>query len=125
MTYAGLLSFIYAEVDKDDPRVQSAFDWAVKHWTLDENPGMGQEGLYYFYNVLSKGLAAYGQDTITLPDGKQVGWRDELIRKLVNLQKIDPDTGMGYWVNDAGRWWEADPVLVTAYSVLALEIALK
>jgi squalene-hopene/tetraprenyl-beta-curcumene cyclase len=125
MTYAGLLSLIYADVNKDDPRVQSAFDWAVKHWTLDENPGMGNEGLYYFYNVLPKALAAYGRNELVLSDGRRINWRSELIRKLVNLQKIDPKTGNGYWVNEAGRWWEADPVLVTSYSLLALEIALK
>ena len=124
MTYAGLLSFIYASVDKSDERVTSAFDWATKHWTLDENPGMGGEGLFYFYNVLTKALAAYGQDVITIRDEKQINWRNELIRKLVNLQKVDAKTGSGFWVNDAGRWMEADPVLVTAYALLALEIAL-
>jgi squalene-hopene/tetraprenyl-beta-curcumene cyclase len=124
MTYAGLLSLIYANVDKEDIRVTSAFDWASKHWTLEENPGMGSEGLYYFYNVLSKAMAAYGEDVVTLQDGRTINWRNELIRKLVGLQKIDAGTGMGYWVNEQNRWWEADPVLVTSYSLLALEIAL-
>lgn len=125
MTYAGLLSLIYAEVGKNDPRVQSAFDWSTHHFSLAENPGMGQEGLYYFYNVLAKALAAYGQTEITLSDGRKVNWREELIRKLVGLQQIDPKTGEGFWVNPSGRWWESDPVLVTAYSIIALEIALK
>lgn len=122
MTYAGLLSFIYAEVGRDDKRVASAHDWATKHWTLDENPGMKQQGYYYFLNVLSKGLAAYGQDIITLPDGRKVNWREELINKLINLQKTE--NGMGYWINEANRWQEGDPVLVTSYAVIALEIAL-
>ncbi|HEY8241563.1 MAG TPA: prenyltransferase/squalene oxidase repeat-containing protein [Kiritimatiellia bacterium] len=124
MTYAGLLSFIYANVDKSDERVTSAFDWASKHWTLEENPGMGSEGQYYFYNVVAKALASYGQDVITLADERQINWRNELIRKLVNLQKIDAKSGAGYWVNEANRWMEADPVLVTSYTLLALEIAL-
>ncbi|MBU0678968.1 MAG: terpene cyclase/mutase family protein [Verrucomicrobia bacterium] len=124
MTYAGLLSFIYADVDRDDVRVRSAFDWATKHWTLDENPGMGDEGLYYFYNVLAKGLAAYGHDRFPGPDGSNINWRQELARKLVNLQKVDPETGNGYWLNETGRWWEMDPVLVTAYSLIALQVAL-
>ena len=125
MTYAGLLSLIYSEVDKNDPRVQSAFDWSAKHWTLDENPGMGSEGLFYFYNVLSKALAAYGSDRIAVGSGQTINWRAELIKKLLSLQKIDPKTGAGYWVNESGRWWESDPVLVTSYSLLALEIALN
>ncbi len=124
MTYAGLLSLIYSDVTRDDPRVQSAFEWAARNWTLNENPGMGQEGLFYFFNVLSKSLAAYGQDQIHLKNGTQISWRNELIKKLVGLQKIDPKTGTGYWVNEQNRWWEADPVLVTSYSMLALEIAM-
>lgn len=124
MTYAGLLSLIYAEVDRNDPRVQSAFDWTQRHWTLEENPGMGQEGLYYFYNVLSKALAAYGQDVIRIAGDKPLNWREELVRKLVTLQRVEPETGAGYWVNDTGRWWEADPVLATSYSLIALQTAL-
>jgi len=123
MTYAGLLSFIYAKVDKDDERVKSAFEWTVRHWSLEENPGMGQQGLFYFYNTLAKALAAYGDETIVRADGTRVSWREELIRKLISLQKTEAD-GTGYWVNPEGRWWEADPVLVTSYSLLALEIAL-
>lgn len=124
MTYAGLLSLIYAEVDRDDPRIKSAFDWAVHHWSLEENPGMGAQGLFYFYNVLAKGLAVYGADVLKTETGKEIHWREELIRKLVGLQRIDPKTGDGYWVNEDGRWWEQDPVLVTSYALLALEMAL-
>ena len=123
MTYAGLLSFMYAKVDKQDERVQSAFDWSAKHFSLEENPGMGQQGLYYFYHVLAKALAAYGDEVLVKADGTRVAWREELIKKLISLQKVEAD-GTGYWVNSEGRWWEADPVLVTSYSLLALEIAL-
>jgi len=125
MTYAGLLSLIYAQVDDHDPRIQSAFDWAVHHWTLDENPGMGAEGIYYFYNILSKSLAIYGQDRFTTPSGSSVNWRAALTLKLISLQKIDPESGAGYWVNDQGRWWENDPVLATSYALIALQIALS
>ena len=55
--------------------------------------------------------------------GKTVNLREALVRKLVGLQKIDPKTGAGYWVNEEGRWWEQDPVLVTSYALIALEIA--
>lgn len=120
MTYAGLLSLLYAEVDENDVRVQSAKDWARHHWSLDENPGMGQEGLYYFFNVLAKSLAAAGDETLTLPDGRTVVWREEIARKLIALQKPD-----GFWVNENNRWWEADPNLVTAYTLLALATALE
>ena len=120
MTYAGLLALIYAQVDAQDVRVQSAKDWASRHWTLDENPGMGPEGLYYFFNVLAKCLKAAGDDTLTLPDGRTVAWREEVVRKLLALQKPE-----GFWVNENNRWWEADPNLVTAYTLLALSAALE
>ena len=123
MTYAGLLSLIYADVNKNDPRVQSAFDWAAKHWTLDENPGMNDQGLYYFYNILSKALAAFGRDTIPGKDQSQILWRDALAKKLVSLQKVDSKTGNGYWVNSNNRFWEANDVLVTAYTLISLEVA--
>jgi len=119
MTYAGLLALIYAQVDAQDVRVESARDWASRHWTLDENPGMGQEGLYYFFNVLSKSLAATDEETLTSPDGSTIAWREDLARKLIALQNPD-----GFWVNENNRWWEGDPNLVTAYTLLALSSLL-
>jgi len=124
MTYAGMLSLIYANVDRDDPRVRTAFDWATRHWTLEENPGMGAEGHYYFFNILAKTLAAYGRSTFPVPKQPQpLAWKTALSEKLAALQKPGPEPGQGYWVNDAGRWQEADPVLVTAYAILALQYA--
>ena len=120
MTYAGLLSLIYAEVDEQDERVQAAKDWAMRHWSLDENPGMGAEGLYYFFNVLTKSLTAAGDATLVRPDGSTVAWREEVIRRLVDLQQPG-----GFWVNANNRWWEADPNLVTAYTLQALATALQ
>jgi len=120
MTYAGLLALIYAQVDAQDVRVKSAKDWASRHWTLDENPGMGEEGLYYFFNVLSKSLKATGEETLTRPDGTAIAWREDLARKLIALQQPD-----GTWVNANNRWWEGDPNLVTAYTLLALSNLLQ
>lgn len=125
MTYAGLKSFIYAELKKDDPRVQSAYRWIQHNYTLEDNPRMGQQGLYYYYHTLAKGLTAYGEDTLKLADDKVVDWRYDLMKKLVTLQKTDLAKGVGYWQNDNNRWWENDPVLCTSYSLLAIEILLK
>lgn len=116
MTYAGMQSLIYANVDKNDPRVKLALKWLENSYSLDENPGMGVQGLYYYYQAMSKALSAMGIDTLTLENGRKVDWRDELANKLISIQKSD-----GSWVNTNNRWWEADPVLVTSYCVLALE----
>jgi squalene-hopene/tetraprenyl-beta-curcumene cyclase len=119
MTYALLKSYIFCGLTKDDPRVTAAIDWISRHFTLEENPGIGAEGQYYYYMTLAKALSTAQVDWLTLPDGKKVDWRHELVRKLINLQKGD-----GSWVNDKGRWMENDPVLVTAYSLLAMDVAL-
>ncbi len=121
ITYSGLLALIHAKVSRDDVRVKSAFDWACKHWSLEENPGMGQQGVFFFYNILSKCLAAYGQDLVTLPDGKNVNWKTEVARKLISLQQVDSKTGHGYWENKNNSYWENNSILVTAYSLVALE----
>ncbi len=117
MTYAGLLSFIYADLKKDDPRVSAALEWLNKNYSLEENPGMGRAGLYYYYHLAAKGLATAKVAEIETPDGKKVKWPRELALRLMNLQKGD-----GSWVNDTPRWMETDPVLVTTYGVLTLEI---
>jgi squalene-hopene/tetraprenyl-beta-curcumene cyclase len=117
MSYAGLLSYIYANVGKDDPRVTAVFDWLGHNYTLEENPGMGQDGLYYYYHMMSKGLSAHGAETLALANGTQVEWARDLALKLINLQSPD-----GSWANASGRWWEKDPALVTAYAVRTLEM---
>jgi squalene-hopene/tetraprenyl-beta-curcumene cyclase len=124
ITYAGLLALIYANVSRDDVRVRSAFDWATRHWTLEENPGMGPRGLYFFYNIIAKSLAAYGQELVPRADGEFVNWRQALARKIVSVQRVDEEGGGGYWLNEDGSYWENNPVLVTAYSLLALETIL-
>jgi squalene-hopene/tetraprenyl-beta-curcumene cyclase len=115
MTYAGLKSMIYAGVSRDDPRVKAAHEWIQKHYTLEENPGMGPSGLYYYYHTFAKSLAAIGDEQIVDGQGKSHDWRAELSQQLISTQGAD-----GSWVNPTPRWLEGDPNLVTAYSLLAL-----
>ncbi len=117
MTYAGLLSFIYAEMDRSDPRIVTALEWLQKNYTTEENPGMEAQGLYYYYHTMAKALALSGLTEITKPDGTKVDWREDLALELIDRQAAD-----GSWINsESGRWWENQPALVTAYAVLALE----
>jgi squalene-hopene/tetraprenyl-beta-curcumene cyclase len=115
MTYAGLKSMIYAGLERDDPRVKAAYQWIRRHYTLEENPGMGPQGLYYYYHTFAKALGAVGEVRITDADGKPHDWRAELAAELISRQQPD-----GSWVNSNTRWLEGDPNLVTGYSLLAL-----
>lgn len=116
MSYAGLMSMIYAKVDANDERVKAVKEWLGAHYNVNENPQLGDQGLYYYYQTMAKGLSAANVDTLKLKDGKDADWRKDLGEKLLSLQKSD-----GSWVNANGRWMESNPVLVTAYTVLALE----
>jgi squalene-hopene/tetraprenyl-beta-curcumene cyclase len=42
-----------------------------------------------------------------------------MMKQLVNLQKGD-----GSWINDKGRWQENDPVLVTSYALMVLDVTM-
>ncbi len=116
MSYAGLLSLVFADLDESDPRVAAVKKWLGRNYTVEENPGMGQQGLYYYYHAMAKSLAASNVKTLKLEDGKEADWRSDLATKLVSGQRED-----GSWVNDNNRWWESDPILVTTYAVMALE----
>jgi squalene-hopene/tetraprenyl-beta-curcumene cyclase len=115
MSYAGLLSYIYADLRRDDPRVTAVVEWIQRNFTVDDNPGLGAEGLYYYFHTLAKALTVQGVDRLQTAGGEEINWRPALAKKLFNLQHAD-----GHWVNQNGRWWEKDPVLVTAYAVIAL-----
>jgi len=113
-----LLSFIYADLKKDDPRVLTALDWLKKHYTVDQNPAMGSAGFYYYLHLMSKGLTAAGIEKLETADGRKINWASDAAAKIQSLQTAD-----GSWVNTASaRWMEKDPVLVTSYCVMALEL---
>lgn len=120
MTYAGLKSMIHAGLTVDDPRAKAALEYIKKHYTLDENPGMGQNGLYYYYQVFAKALAVLGAETLTDAKGVDHNWRADLVAALAKRQGQG-----GEWVNPADRFMEGDPNLVTSYALLALAAARK
>jgi len=126
MTYAGLKSMIYAGLTKDDPRVKAAWDWIRKNWSVDENPGMrlnnadaARNGLYYYYHTMARALNAYDEPTVVDAQGKKHDWRAELVDKLASLQRPD-----GSFAGEK-RFMEDNPVLVTAYTAIALAETLQ
>ena len=77
---------------------------------------MGEQWLYYYFNTMSKALAASGIDQLPLEDGGSADWRRDLCAALLSKQREN-----GSWVNDNGRWMESNAVLTTAYTLIALE----
>ncbi len=135
MTYSGFKSYLYADLPRDDARVQAAMGWIRDNYSAEINPGMGKEGLYYYYVVMAKALAAWGEPELMVRAGelstdgvpskagdvfKPVRWADDLVENLAALQQPD-----GSFRSVHERWMENDPVLITAYAVLALEYAQK
>jgi squalene-hopene/tetraprenyl-beta-curcumene cyclase len=124
MTYAGFKSYLYAEIPKTDIRVTAAYDWIRRNYSVAENPGLGTDGMYYYYVVFARALRSWGSPTITLldagnaPTGVERNWRADLIDRLAELQN---DDGSFKSVDD--RWMENNPVLITAYALIALRLA--
>jgi len=120
MTYAGLKSLIYAGLTPEDPRAKAAVEYVRKHYTLDENPGLGERGLYYYYQVFGKALAVLGVDSFKDASGVEHDWRADLIAALAKRQGPN-----GEWVNKSDGFMEGDANLVTAYGLLAIASTYK
>lgn len=115
MTYAGFKSLIYADLPRDDPRLVDAKRWIDANFTTAENPGMGEQGYYYYVITLARALEAWGE-----PEIAGVDWRTELIHALAELQDED-----GSFRPLHARWMEHDRVLITAYALNALQHAVQ
>lgn len=115
ISYAGLQSMIYAKMSLNDIRVKAVMNWLGQNYTLDENPGMGKQGMFYYYQTMAKALSVANVNDLELADGKKADWRSDLASKLLSEQRENDS-----WVNENGRWMESNPILVTAFTVLAL-----
>ncbi|MEM8834305.1 MAG: prenyltransferase/squalene oxidase repeat-containing protein [Planctomycetota bacterium] len=124
VTYAGLKSMVYADLDRSDERVTSAYEWIRKNYRLDENPRAGQQGRYYYYLMFARAMDAWGDPMIVPLDagGNELparNWADDLVEALSELQNED-----GSFRSVHPRWMEDNPVLITAYALIALQHAL-
>jgi hypothetical protein len=130
LTYDDLLRYIYELARRDNPSVYKAYKTLQESYTLEKNPDLSgrwagglpqpKAGLHYYYLTVARTMSALGQRKLTTKDGVGRDWVRELGDKLLGLQAAD-----GSWTNSDGRWWEDDPVLVTAYGILTLDICRK
>ncbi len=115
MGYTGLKSMIYAGLSKDDPRVTAVLQWIRDHYSVENNPGMGSAGLYYYYHTFAAGLKAAGLDKVQDAQGNEHDWKADLVAELSERQNED-----GSWSNENQRWFENDKNLATSFALLAL-----
>jgi squalene-hopene/tetraprenyl-beta-curcumene cyclase len=117
MTYAGLKSMVFAGLTPDDKRVKAALEWIQKHYTVQENPGLGDQGKFYYFHVFAKSLAVLDRDLVEDKNGQTHDWRKELAEHLFQIQQEN-----GAWLNNkTDRWLEGNPDLTTAFALMSLK----
>jgi squalene-hopene/tetraprenyl-beta-curcumene cyclase len=126
-SYEDVLPIVYRSLRPEDDLARRALAAIRKHYTLERNPDLTRrygdggfreehQGIYYYYLLLARTLAAFGDPSLHLESGEEHDWVRELARRLLVLQRPD-----GAWSNASDRWWEGEPVLVTSYAMLALD----
>ena len=128
VSYNALSTFVYRELDLNDPDVAAAIRALKERFTLSENPDLtrrfsirsespGNQGMYFNYYVLARILSLLPSREFVTNGGERHDWRAELTERIISLQRHD-----GSWVNDNPRWWENSAHLATSYAVLALRL---
>jgi squalene-hopene/tetraprenyl-beta-curcumene cyclase len=95
--------------------VKAVLDWLRNNFSATENPGLGGQGLLYYYHSMAKALTVLNIGDLETNDGRSIDWRTEVGNQLLRTQKPD-----GSWANDTARWRESDPVYATALATLTL-----
>ena len=119
MTYAGFKSMIFAGFLKESKEVQAAFNWLKNHYDIENNPGLGKEGYYYYLHLMAKSLYIYNEDTLETKKGK-IFWKKTILKKMLSLQHYK-----GYWVNKEKRWQESNPVLTSCYALMTIFFTIQ
>lgn len=124
--YEDLLPYVYLEVSAEQQIAARALAALRASFTVERNPDLTRrygpagfpedQGLYYYYLIAAKTLSVHGLATLEVAGGGRRDAARELVARLERLQLDD-----GSWRNRDGRWWEDEPVLTTAYALLALK----
>ncbi|MEO0511494.1 MAG: prenyltransferase/squalene oxidase repeat-containing protein [Planctomycetota bacterium] len=123
MTYAGFKSLAFADLDADDPRTRAARRWIEANYTMDENPGLGSDGQYYYYMIVGRAMSAWDEPRLTdRSRGLELErrWDVDLVNTLTLLQEPG---GLFRVIDD--RWMESDPMLITSYALIGVQAARR
>lgn len=120
MTFAGLKSLMFTKSsNRDDPRVKAAWAWIQSNYDFNTHPKRGTTAYYYYLQTAASALEAFGEPLVPGADSPR-RWAADLASKLIYLQRAD-----GAWVNEDRKYWEGNPLLVTARAVVSLNHALR
>jgi hypothetical protein len=118
----GLRALLLCDLPADHVRVVQARAWLTAHFRADAPPGnydpsrepRRQAVLYYFHHSASRAFAALSCEEIDTSEGK-VRWRTVIAAELLSRQQQD-----GSWTNSVSLTQEDEPLVATAFAVLAL-----
>jgi squalene-hopene/tetraprenyl-beta-curcumene cyclase len=119
MTFAGLKSLIFCNVEKSDPRIQQTLLWVGRNFSVSEHPNFGQSSIYYYFQTMAKSLMVADLHRIKTPEGQEIDWKLELSKELLKRQTAD-----GKWVNSSKKYMEGFGELCTAYALNAINSML-
>jgi squalene-hopene/tetraprenyl-beta-curcumene cyclase len=120
LSFAGLKSLILTRAGKDDPRVKAVWNWIRKNYDFTIHPGMETTSYFYYLQTAAEALHTYGEAYVPDDRGRKRVWAKDLVSRMLTLQEKD-----GSWVNSNKKYWEGNPVLVTARAVITLNRALR
>jgi squalene-hopene/tetraprenyl-beta-curcumene cyclase len=120
LSFAGLKSLILTRAKKDDPRVAAVWNWIRKNYDFTIHPGMNTTSYFYYLQTAAEALHTYGESNVPDERGRKRVWARDLVERMLFLQEKD-----GSWINSNKKYWEGNPVLVTARAVITLNRALK
>jgi hypothetical protein len=112
-TADGLRALRLCGLAKDHPRVVAARDWLTAHFTSERDP-VRESAYFYQASSITKAFTDVGVEEVDGPDGK-LPWRKFLTDELLTRQRND-----GSWKNSILLVREDDPLVATAFAVLAL-----
>ena len=119
MSFAGLKSLMLTSAKKDDPRVKAVWSWIRKNYDFTLHPGMETTSYFYYLQTASEALHVHGSRFVPDERGRQRDWIGDMLERMLFLQEKD-----GSWVNQNKKYWEGNPILVTARAV-TINHALK
>lgn len=116
-TCDGLRALVYSGATSDDPRVKAAVAWLTNHKRVDEVPGFKPSkassrwsaGLVYYH------CAMLAKVLVHLPPEERNSRGKRIRDFLAEHQQED-----GHWASDVARMREDDPLIATAFAVIAL-----